>query len=250
MNQEKPDFYIPLSEAELRVLARCSKEFLDNILGRTTIIWSSSKVLSLFLSKISTVNYLQSIGILTPKTYTNANNLDESNFPLIVKPDQGSGSKKIFICRNVTELDAALVFVDNPIIQEFIPGDENEYTVGVYSKKGSQTKVVQFRRNLAGEGFTSWCEVVKFEKVEDICKHIAIDLQLDGSINIQLKEKDGLFYVFEVNPRFSSTVNIRSKIGFKDVAWSIGNFDSYDAFNPTEKLGNSFVVYNSNRQLS
>ena len=51
---------------------------------------------------------------------------------------------------------------------------------------------------------------------------IAESLDLFGSINIQLRlvEKEGPM-VFEINPRFSSTVGMRHMIGFSDLIWSI-----------------------------
>ena len=36
-------------------------------------------------------------------------------------------------------------------------------------------------------------------------------------MNIQLRMKDGIPFIFEINPRFSSTVYIRSIIGFPDL---------------------------------
>jgi carbamoyl-phosphate synthase large subunit len=50
---------------------------------------------------------------------------------------------------------------------------------------------------------------------------VAKALQLRGSINIQLRLRDGYPYIFEINPRFSSTVVARHKLGFSDVLWSL-----------------------------
>ena len=46
-------------------------------------------------------------------------------------------------------------------------------------------------------------------------------LKLKGSINIQLRVTNRGPVLFEINPRFSSTVGFRDKLGFKDLLWSM-----------------------------
>jgi len=46
-------------------------------------------------------------------------------------------------------------------------------------------------------------------------------LELIGAINVQLRMKDNEPYIFEINPRFSSTVGFRHRMGFQDFLWSI-----------------------------
>jgi carbamoyl-phosphate synthase large subunit len=71
-------------------------------------------------------------------------------------------------------------------------------------------------------GVTSFAEVVNDLSIETLCIRIAESLELFGSINIQLRLVEGLGpMVFEINPRFSSTVGMRHAIGFSDLIWSI-----------------------------
>ena len=42
-----------------------------------------------------------------------------------------------------------------------------------------------------------------------------------GSINLQLRMVEGVPMLFEINPRFSSTVEFRDEFGFKDLIWSL-----------------------------
>jgi len=44
---------------------------------------------------------------------------------------------------------------------------------------------------------------------------------LQGSMNIQLILTDSGPRIFEINPRFSSTVLMRHKLGFCDFLWSL-----------------------------
>ena len=63
--------------------------------------------------------------------------------------------------------------------------------------------------------------MVENESISSLLQTIALKLNLIGSINIQLKLSDRGPCVFEINPRFSSTVRFRHLMGFEDVIWSI-----------------------------
>ena len=54
-----------------------------------------------------------------------------------------------------------------------------------------------------------------------MCELIAQGLDLRGSMNIQLRLTDKGPRVFEINPRFSSTVLMRHRIGYSDVLWAL-----------------------------
>ena len=49
-------------------------------------------------------------------------------------------------------------------------------------------------------------------------------LNLEGCINIQLKIHKEMPIVFEINPRFSSTILFGHLLGFKDLEWSLQEF--------------------------
>ena len=54
-----------------------------------------------------------------------------------------------------------------------------------------------------------------------LLEKLAVKLNLVGSINVQLRITDNSPKVFEINPRFSSTVLYRHLFGFEDLIWSI-----------------------------
>ena len=71
-------------------------------------------------------------------------------------------------------------------------------------------------------GVTSFAQVVNDPLIETLCVNIAESLDLLGSINVQLRLVDNnVPMVFEINPRFSSTVGMRHAIGFSDLIWSV-----------------------------
>ena len=51
--------------------------------------------------------------------------------------------------------------------------------------------------------------------------NLAKKINLNGSINVQIKINQHRYAIFEINPRLSSTVMMRNKMGFKDLVWWI-----------------------------
>ena len=247
IQETKPDFFIPLNENELRRFASMDPQHLNSVLNQCKIVWAGADIVNLFSAKSSTMQFLNKIGVMTPKVYESPY-LESIRFPVIVKPNQSSGSRNLFICENTEDLQRAIAFVDCPIIQEFIEGEDDEYTVGVFSGEYGKVHTIALRRKLSG-GATSWCEVVNDVEIDLICKKIAAAIQLKGSINIQMRKKGNLYYVFEINPRFSSTVYIRSLCGFKDVLWSVTNDNKLNDYNPNSFELHQFVTYKSISRL-
>jgi carbamoyl-phosphate synthase large subunit len=222
LSKNKFEFYIPCSEDELLVISNFSDIQLANINSLTKIVWAGASVIKRLASKSNTSSFLNSINLNPPKLFSKYEEIID--FPVVVKPDVGRGSKNIFVCLDQLQVKAALALVENSIIQEYIPSPESEYTCVVYRNFNFATVCIVFHRYLSG-GLTSWAEVVNDPAIKNICVRIADELDLTGSINIQLRKSKDRIAVFEINPRFSSTVFMRSLVNFNDLLWSleIGN---------------------------
>jgi carbamoyl-phosphate synthase large subunit len=238
----KPDFYFPLNDSELRKLSNLKETEWFNTFGETKVIWAGQRAIKAFSSKKLTSVFLNKIGVDTPKLYESSFRM-RSHYPLIVKPNIGSGSKNVFVCKNYKELKSSLNLVKDPIIQEYIPNSRSEYTVGVFARNGEEIKSVSFRRNLSFGGNTSWCVPIYDPEIEKISVKIANAINLNGSINIQLRKYNDKYFIFEVNPRFSSTVHIRSMVGFRDVLWSTDEKFDYSRFESASIDSKPFVAY-------
>jgi len=83
-----------------------------------------------------------------------------------------------------------------------------------------EIRSIAFRRKLVG-GLTGSGEVVSNPGIDFVLHTIAERLCLSGSINVQLRKTQRGPVVFEINPRFSSTVMFRHLLGFHDVIWSL-----------------------------
>jgi carbamoyl-phosphate synthase large subunit len=106
------------------------------------------------------------------------------------------------------------------VFQEMLEPAEREITCAVYRRRDGAVASLLMLRRLAG-GFTSWAQVIRDEATASMCQMIAEGLDLSGSMNIQLRLTDKGPRVFEINPRFSSTVLMRHRIGFSDVLWAL-----------------------------
>ena len=122
------------------------------------------------------------------------------------------------------------------IFQELLLPHDSEITCGVFRSRNNDVSVIQFHRVLS-EGTTSWAKTVYNADVERVCRLVAERLNLIGSMNIQLRLTAFGPRVFEINPRFSSTIYMRHKLGFEDLVWSIKDSIGIEFRYPSIPLG-------------
>lgn len=146
-------------------------------------------------------------------------------YPVIVKGRTGYGSKDVWACYNRDEVEVFLKRAPNPVLQEFIGSDSEEYTASSFVA-GDQTVIgtILFRR-LLQSGTTYKAEVVsRHQKLVRAVESIVKILKPLGPCNIQFRLVSGRVVPFEFNIRFSGTVPIRSFLGFNDVEMAVQEF--------------------------
>lgn len=218
--KESVELIIPLYEKELSLLANKKKDFEE--LGVKVLV-SSEEIIDIFNDKIKTYEFFINNGIDTPITYTKkeifkAIKDGEVNFPLIVKPSDGMGSKNVFIVKDEKELKFFAGYIKQPIIQEFIDGEE--YTIDVLCDLHGQVISIVPRKRIevrAGEVSKSKC-VYNFkiiDKVKDIISKIKkVNLDCIGPLTVQcIVNKHGQIKFIELNPRFGGGVPLTIEAG-------------------------------------
>ena len=210
------DVLIPSTEAEIQVLSQP-----HNAISHCRVIMPGRKVVGVGLDKYKTNQFLGSIGLDVPWTVKCKDGMPAA-YPCIFKSITGAGSKLLYIVAD--ELEAQYLRGKHPdtIFQELLLPDDNEITCAVFRSTVGEIEVLQLQRSLVG-GATSWARVVFHPEVDRVCKLVATELELLGSMNIQLRLTPDGPRIFEINPRFSSTVYMRFLIGFNDVLWSIND---------------------------
>ena len=209
-------FYIPCSEPEIDTLSRAT-----TLANRNKIVWAGARVFQLLNDKLLASAFLEKHGFTVAPRVKWPLQTNENVFPCVVKPRFKSGSRSIFICNTPEEVNFAISSIEYPIIQRLIPDENSEYTVAVYRDVEGETRVVNFKRVLL-DGRTQRAELVVDQTVINMCKRLVSILDLVGSINIQIRKNAGINYIFEINPRFSSTLQARHLVGFCDLLWSLG----------------------------
>lgn len=179
---------------------------------------SEKHIVDTFMDKYKTVEFFKEKGIPYPKTWMPSQYDNQLGFPLILKQQRGSGSQRLFKVNDTDELHFYLKRCDDMIVQEYLPGEDNEYTAGLF-KHGETIYTITFKRTLAPGGFSQQVELVTDESIKEFPEKLARQLTFKGSINVQFRHTDRGCVPFEINPRFSSTVYFRHRFGFKDVLW-------------------------------
>lgn len=214
--REGVDLCIPMSEAEMLVLA---EEDCREIAG-ARLVMANREAIRVGCDKLATAQFLAAIGCPAPWT-VDADNLDrEVPLPCIFKSRRGAGSKVVFVCETAEDVRFYRAKYPAAILQELLLPADREVTCAIFRTRDGRVAVLQLLRTLVG-GFTGWARVIHDAEVLRQCTAIAEALNLVGSVNAQLRLTAAGPRIFEINPRFSSTLLMRHLIGFQDVAWAI-----------------------------
>ncbi|WP_290595652.1 MULTISPECIES: ATP-grasp domain-containing protein [unclassified Archaeoglobus] len=233
---------IPGSDPELPVLAENKREFAND--GIIPLVGEPQSV-KIGYDKWRTFEFLKENGFNYPETALpeNVNALVEKvGFPLLIKPRYGSGSVGINVARDEEELRFFMSRIEEPIVQEYIEGEE--YTTGVLiDKDGDLVGSITLKRELK-KGSTFRAVIDDFKDVRKAAEKIALKTGLIGPVNIQMRMTEMGPITFEINPRFSGTTVVRAYAEFNEPDIMIRNL-LYDekVFNVNYRKGIAMVRY-------
>lgn len=216
---------IPMSEPELEATLP-----FPELAPGIKWITAGERVVKAGLDKLETMNALEGLGIPVPWTRPVSGGRPAA-YPCILKNRTGSGSRAVFTVADNEEADYLASRHPNAIFQELLGTIEQEVTCAVYRRQDGKVSSLLMLRRLTG-GFTGWARIIKDEETARMCEAIANGLDLRGSMNVQLRLTDKGPRVFEINPRFSSTVLMRHRLGFTDVLWAIEEAEGKQAVFP------------------
>ena len=208
------DMFIPMSEPELGALNPFSELFPG-----VQWITAGAEVVAAGLDKYATVQALKRLGLPAPWTIPVSEGIPNA-YPCILKNRYGSGSRAVFRIENAEDSVYYGRRYPDAVYQELLEPADREVTCAVYRKRDGEVLCLQMLRRLTG-GFTGWAKIIDDEQTSQMCECIAEGLDLRGSMNVQLRLTNKGPRVFEINPRFSSTVLMRHRMGFSDVLWAI-----------------------------
>lgn len=212
--KNKIDAIIPLVDEELVKCCSLEEKGIKTILP-------NKKFTEICLDKYFLMKELDKFGIQTPKTLLASDDYNELNYPLIIKPRIGRGSRGLGIITNDKDLDeyfnTSTYSLDDLIVQEYIEG--TEFTISVVVWRDGELQTVVPKEIILKQGITKLAVTRKNKEIEDACRRTQEKLKANGPFNVQLifNEKERKTYIFEINPRFSTSISLTATAGVNEM---------------------------------
>lgn len=209
--KENIDLIIPTIDTELKKLSE-NKDLIERQTNAKVHV-SSERVINICRDKYNTQDFFEQHGFGVPRLITHDDIINKNyNFPLFIKPLNGSSSINTFKVNNEKELEFFIEYVPSPLVQEFIEGEE--FTVDVFTDFEGQPITIVPRVRLATRGGEVAKGLIKKDlAVIKAVKEVVKALKPSGHITIQcMKTKDGIKFI-EINPRFGGGAPISIKAG-------------------------------------
>jgi carbamoyl-phosphate synthase large subunit len=210
------DLLIPLIDTELHLLSLHEQRFRDR---GVTVLISSAPVNEICHGKKKTGLFFQTIGVKTPRVYQ-LDEVKDRDFPVIIKPNKGSASVGVYQIKNRAELNFFANYVEDPIVQELISGEE--YTIdALVNFQGKAISIVPRLRLETRAGEISKGTTVKNPALIAAAKYVVESLPgAIGCITVQcFLQPDGEIIFIEINPRFGGGYPLAYRAGADFPLW-------------------------------
>ena len=228
VDQHEINLIVPCNDFEVEVLK--SNDYL-NRMTLATKFNSKANILDKYLCH----NEFCKFGIKFCRSYLPSNyTLEFEN--TIVKPRRGSGSKGII--KNPPNF---LKFDDNYIIQEYQEGIE--LTIPFYVNLNNQ--LVGFLPLIKYGTAPNNSYQTYTKNNAEICAillNIIQSFEIKGPCNLQCIINDNGIHPFEMNFRYSGSVDIQDQLGFDILKIGIEEYNSNEAYTDKPNIHNGFAV--------
>jgi carbamoyl-phosphate synthase large subunit len=219
------DYYIPLIDEEILIAHRIAEKCGIRVLS------PAPEFVSLCLDKLELMKALAERGISVIHTDT-ADRYDGSfGFPLFLKPKTGRGSRGAMKICSQEAFSAYFVLEnyakDEVLVQPYVGGQE--YTVSVTANSVNRLISVVPKIVYQKQGVTKHAACLHHKGIETLCRKIVETFVPCGSFNVQLKEDGGKLYIFEINPRYSTTLVLSTAAGINEIDLNIEYIDDKNA---------------------
>ena len=199
-NEENISLIVPTIDTELLLLS-ADKEKIEKETQAKLLI-SDLPVINVCRNKLNTQRYMEEHGYKVPHLYTEEELKSGSlKFPVFVKPVDGSSSIDTYRADDKTQLDAILTLVKDPMVQDYMEGEE--YTIDVFLDFDSNIITMVPRLRIATRsGEIAKGRIIKDAGIMEDVTRLMNELKPIGHITVQCRKTDrGIEYI-EINPRF------------------------------------------------
>ena len=196
---------LSLIDPELELLAENREKFEK--IGVTCIV-SPLEAVKMAFDKMKMFRFCESNGIDSVKSYDDIDRFKADlakgkiAFPVFVKPICGSCSINIQRVEDMAMLEELWRRYDNLMIQEFMTGQEIGADVYIDPLSGEVIEIFTKKKLLMRAGETDKSVSFKDAKLFEFIENFVTKAGYKWNIDIDIFEKDGKYFVSEVNPRF------------------------------------------------
>lgn len=166
-----------------------------------------------------TTQFFERLGLSTPQSWLPGDaHLNDSIFPLFVKPRNGSASMHTFRANNRKELEFFLNYVPNPIVQECMTGPEITNDV-ICDVTGEVLGIISRKRIEVRTGEVAKGVTIFDKDISDACLRIAGELPAIGPITVQCMLHQGIPRFTEINARLGGGIPLGIAAGANSPLW-------------------------------
>lgn len=207
VKEQDIDVIIPVSSHDMDLF---TQKKIQKLIGTSKMLIMDHKIHMILHNKRSCNEYLNSIGICTPKLY-----LDQPQYPCIMKPNRSSGSKNVIILEGEEDYLYWRQKSEEFSLFEYLHG--KEYTVDcLFDWNGSCVGYNARERIKVNGGGAVISTCVKEEKINDVIKKLEATKEIKGPVNFQYKKVGEDIIVFDFNTRLpSGGLPLSVKAGFQ-----------------------------------
>lgn len=259
------DLLISLNDLELPILSK-SKALFERI--GVKLMVSELSVIDICFDKYKTQEFVKKCGLQSPASFLKIENTIEAfrngslKFPLILKPRWGSGSIGVEIVEDLEELQLAYRLLkkkvrrsilcevskgeDDIIIQQMVDG--TEYGLDIINDLEGRFQSVVVKKKLAmRSGETDKAITVDNAGLRNIGKIISEELHHVGNLDCDVLERNGQYFVIDLNPRFGGGYPFSHQAGVNLpkalIEWSKGNSVNTNILEPKFNVGSAKCDY-------
>lgn len=196
---------LSLIDPELSLLAKHEKQFEEL---KVTVIGSAYELCERTLNKWEMYCWMKEHGYPCAKTYKDLESFyqavekKEISYPVFVKPMKGSASLQIARADDQEMAEFLFHHGDKMLIQEFMTGQEIGVDCYIDMLSGEVVSVFTKKKLVMRAGETDKAVSFKKQELFDEVERFVLENGFKGQIDIDIFEKDGIYYFSEVNPRF------------------------------------------------
>jgi carbamoyl-phosphate synthase large subunit len=177
-----------------------------------------------------TFNWLAERGIPTPDTWLPEGVPSDADFPLFVKPRNGSASVDTYKVRDSRELEFFTSYVKNPVVQAYLGGPEVTVDV-IVGPAGEILALAQRQRLMVRGGEVTRGVTIDDPAITDVVLRVVDHLRPNGPVTVQGMYDEGEFRVTECNARMGGGIPLAIAAGVPVAdlltrSWLGGSLDS------------------------